>query len=104
MAAWKELMGFDFPSKPINVKGEELKKWPTVIIQLRGSKNVVGDEEFDINNPYSVQNKAAILDPEHPQDILIALPPSHYMEFSQRNQTYFSRLEFNSGHEKVVGP
>ena len=103
--AWRELMGFDFPTTPIDIKGEDLRDWPTIIIQLQGARHLTGDEEFDVSHPEKVPNKAAILDPEHPDDILIALPPSHYMEYSFRNRTYFSRFEFAGGGENsAVGP
>lgn len=103
-AAWKEVMGSDFPTSQIKLDGKSLRDWPTIIIQLKGSTATIGDEEFDVDNPMNVGNKAAKLDPFHPQDILIALPPSHYMEYSQRNQTYFSRLEFSDCKEGVMGP
>ncbi len=105
MAAWRDLMGFEFPTTPISIKGEELRNWPTIIIQLQGSSNLTGDEEFDVVHPKNVPNKAAILDSDHPDDILIALPPSHYMEYSFRNRTYFSRFEFTGDEENAaVGP
>lgn len=90
---WRDLMGFDFPSKPLFTKGETLRNWPTIIFQLHGSSVILGDEEFN-KDLHNVQNKAVVLDPPNPNDILIAFPPSHYMSYSLINQTYFSRLEF----------
>jgi hypothetical protein len=101
--AWSEIMGFEFPLSDVRIKGKELRKWPTIIFQLKGSTATVGDEEFDISNPMNVPNKAAVLDPDNPQDILIALPPSHYMEYSHRNGTYFPRLEFTTNGPRQGG-
>ena len=92
--AWYEVMGFNFPKKGIAIDGEKIRHWPTIIFQLHGSKTLNSDEKSSI-----LQNKAAILDPNNPDDILIAFPPSHYMEHNLRNGTYISRLEFVDNKE-----
>lgn len=98
-------MGFDFPTEPIYINGEELRHWPSIIIQLKGSnmtstrRRLTGDDKEE----QLLLNKAATIDPDNPNDILIVFPPSHYMEYSLKNLTYFSRLEFIKGGADI-GP
>ena len=40
--AWIEIMGFPFPEDAVDVSSEELKKWPTIIFQMKGS----GEDAF----------------------------------------------------------
>jgi len=42
--------------------------------------------------PGTVGGSAPALDPEHPDDLLIAFPPQHYMEFSKNSGKYTPRV------------
>lgn len=96
-----EVMGFEFPTKETRDLHYDVKNWPTIIFQLKGYTTNDDENENDFSN---FQNKAGIIDSENPNDILIALPPSHYMDYNWRNRTYFPRLEFVDHDAAVSGP
>ena len=96
-------MGFEFPKDDRIIRNSDVKNWPTIIFQLKGYTEEEEDDENKHKNDINFQNKAGILDSENPNDILIALPPSHYMEYNLRNRTYFPRLEFVD-HSVSNGP
>jgi hypothetical protein len=96
-AAWKELTGDTYTNFPKLMSETERDALPTILFQL------VGDEEYNA----AVQAKnggsremgggrgwtvglAGDLDPDHPYDVLVAVPPSHYMErFDAEGSTRF---------------
>lgn len=71
---WDDLMGMPFPTEPMEITAEELKTWPTILFQMKGSKS---------NNLLTEQ-----IDEENPQDLLVAFPPSSYMRLDVSKKIY----------------
>jgi hypothetical protein len=93
--AFKELVGFDYNTNGMKLTDEDVQKLPTILVQLEG---IPGASE-DKDTPGLAKN----LDPEHPYDILIAIPPAHYIEFDSDNDQYVGRFSVNEGHGSVIG-
>ena len=77
----------------------EVRAHPTIIIQLQG------DEELNkaINsNPNKVVGLAGDLDPMHPYDVIVVMPPSHYLE-KDRAGKYTPRFYATETRGSVLG-
>ena len=84
--AWQRLMGENFPTKDVSVSPEELKTWPTLIFQMKS----LSGKNSDIASVHGAM--AGVLDSEHPEDVLIAFPPSRYMVLNLPKNVYQPRL------------
>lgn len=77
---WKSITNEDYNTK--NEYDELPQHFPTLIVQLVGVEN---------------GNSAINLDPSNQRDVWIAVPPSHYLEFSLKKQKWRPRLYFTEG-------
>jgi len=93
-AAWKEITGFDYSNSGVPLTDEDIEKLPTVLFQLRAEPRLNDD---------STPGLAGELDPSSPKDIIVAMPPTHYMEYSSKKELFTSRLYFNNGYGGVLG-
>jgi hypothetical protein len=77
---------------------EELLALPTILFQLVAD----ADANTHVNqNADEVVGLVGSLDPAHPRDILLAMPPTHYMEYDEETQEY-SAAFYLSGKERGV--
>ena len=89
--AWKILRGEPFPSEPIKISAKELQKWPTVVLQMKGSlKNVSFSKSNDLRNN--------VFDEKFPEDLIVAMPPSHYMALDLTTEHYVPLIKFDGAH------
>ena len=82
--AWTQATGSNFPTSGVSISGKYLQKWPTIIFQFSVGSNS--------GNNGPLANHAEPLDPLHPADILVAFPPSHYMEYDENKKMFFPRF------------
>lgn len=82
---WKELMGISFPSEAVELSVEELKKWPTILFQMKGS-----------------ETNANGFDKQNPKDILVAFPPSSYMRLDLVKKMYEPSLTMKADVEVSI--
>ena len=85
------------PDTPVTLTDEELMDMPTILFQLEGWAGETGDID-----PMA-QGLAGALDSLHPHDVVVAIPPSHYMEYSEKTQKYTPRFYFTESHGGVLG-
>lgn len=96
---WKSITGFDFKNDKLDLNDEQLAKLPTIIIQLKGD-----DSNSDVVVDTSEDNMfAAWADPDRPLDILIEIPPYHYMEYDEDEKSYLCRVYIDERHGSVIG-
>ncbi|KAL3905847.1 MAG: hypothetical protein SGILL_009513, partial [Bacillariaceae sp.] len=100
---FKELSGMDFGHAKVTMTEEQLHAMPTILFQLDGdvdmNKKVVGDNGGD---PNAIAGLAGTdLDPDHPYDVILAVPASHYMEGEKG--TYVNRFYDTEGGGSVLG-
>lgn len=74
---------------------EDLLAMPTILIQLRGWTSGIQDE--------IAVGLAGGLDPKNPNDVLVAIPPTHYMEYSEKTRKYSPRIFFTEEEGGVLG-
>lgn len=79
----------------VHLTDDELLAMPTILVQLQGYEGG--------NDDPMAQGLAGAVDPVHPHDILVAVPPTHYMEYSVKTQKYTPRFYFTESHGGVLG-
>ncbi len=93
--AWKEVTGTSYSNSPIRLTTLELERLPTILLQIRADPNSLSPiEEGDLIHK---------LDPTSPQDIVLAIPAIHYMEYSPSKDLFTSRLYFTESKGGVLG-
>jgi hypothetical protein len=83
---------------------EELAKQPTILFQLSGDETL-NQHVLDSskNSGKSVVGLAGDLDPDHPLDVILAVPPEHYYEYDSEEGGYVSRFYDSEGSGGVLG-
>jgi hypothetical protein len=97
---WKNKMGWDYSNKAIDLTDEGLAALPTILIQLYGDDATTGDSDLDA---FHTPGLAGAMDTKHPTDVILAIPPSHYMEYNPDKDTYTSRFYPDERGGSVLG-
>ncbi|CAB9500285.1 aspartic [Seminavis robusta] len=98
---WREMTGKAYNNNPVNLSEDQLNALPTILFQLQGLPDLNGKLAKDSSDP--ITGLVGQLDPEHPYDILLAMPPSHYMEFDNDLKKYVPRFYTDEGRGSVLG-
>ena len=96
-AVFQRLSGQEFSNSPMTLTDEQLKSLPTILFQFET------DPDANAGNPYTTVGLAGWLDPEHPKDVILAFPPSHYMEYDAEGNTYTAQFYPSKGGGSVLG-
>lgn len=99
-AAYKKLTGKTYSHSGMKLTEQELLALPTILIQLEGHADM--NKNF-YPDPTQVEGLAGNLDSENPYDILIAIPPTHYMEYDEKQKSFISRFYLDEGSGTVLG-
>eukprot|EP00547_Thalassionema_nitzschioides_P003178 CAMPEP_0194213420 /NCGR_PEP_ID=MMETSP0156-20130528/13996_1 /TAXON_ID=33649 /ORGANISM="Thalassionema nitzschioides, Strain L26-B" /LENGTH=576 /DNA_ID=CAMNT_0038941439 /DNA_START=247 /DNA_END=1975 /DNA_ORIENTATION=+ len=99
-AAYKSLTGRTYSHNGMKLTEEELLALPTILIQLEGN---VEENKKLYPDPTQVEGLAGNLDPANPYDTLLAIPPSHYMEYDDKQKKYISRFYLDESSGTVLG-
>jgi len=88
---WNKIVDFEYTNDPLSLSAEEVAKLPTILIQIESA-----DEQIvDVSDPYSVTGLAGELGEEDtPTDIVVAVPPQHYMLYNPNDDTYHASFRF----------
>jgi hypothetical protein len=96
--AYHEMTGKQYNHEEVSLTKEELDAMPTILFQFEAN-----DNENPSANPNEVVGLAGELDPDHPHDVILAFPPSHYMEYDPETGKYVSRFFVTEGRGSVLG-
>lgn len=77
---------------------EEFKAMPTLILQLASNP-----DENQGKDPNSTPGLAGNFDKDHPYDVLVAVPPSHYLEYKAKTGKYTPRIYVSAGGHSTLG-
>jgi hypothetical protein len=94
------MVGTPYTNNPISLTDEELKKLPTIILQFKGDAPSNKDIVTLSGNSIPL---ARDLDPDNPYDVLLAVPPSHYMEYQRGQDVYVPGFYFDEPDGSVLG-
>lgn len=93
ISAWNQLT--NIPAFSSMESTTDLSQLPTIIFQLEG---YTGEQPFSESTP----GMAKTLDPSNPNDILVAFPPTRYLE-KARSDTYAWCFLIDDNNEGVLG-
>ena len=79
---------------------EELAQQPTLLLQFMGIEVL---NQTILNEYGTVPGLVGTLYPEHPLDVLLAIPPEHYYEFDLEADGYISRFYVDGSSGAVLG-
>jgi hypothetical protein len=99
---FKELSGKTYSQSamtPMILTDEELAQLPTILFQLEGDEAMNKAINVDADQ---VVGLAGAMDADHPFDVILALPPSHYMELDNSGK-YTARFYDTEGGGSVIG-
>ena len=98
---FEQLTGKKYGHDAVDLTPEQLEALPTILLQI------VGDEDYnrELYGSAYVTGLAGeqALDTEHPYDVILAIPPSHYMEFDSKKNKYIARFYTDEGGGSVLG-
>ena len=84
---FKQVVGYAYSENGMYLNDEQVSKLPTIIIQLNGRV----EENEKLGDWRDIKGLAGVLDEENPYDILIAIPPAHYVEYDTDHKKYVGR-------------
>jgi len=93
-----EKAGWAFSNSAIALTDEALAALPTILLQLYSDDATNGD--FDA---FHTPGLAGAMDTKNPTDVILAIPPSHYMEYNPDKATYTSRFYPTERGGSVLG-
>ncbi len=85
MKVFKEVTGFDYLENGMKLTDEQVYQLPTIVLQLEGHEEDNGAMGND------TPGLAGVIDSQHPHDILIVIPPAHYIEYDTDHKKYVGR-------------
>lgn len=97
--AWKMATGKPYSHFPTVLTDEELSRLPTILVQCHAYAAAdPAVEDYD-----SIPGYVGSLDPTSPNDLLIAIPATSYMDYSPITKMYTSRLYLTESQGGVLG-
>ena len=110
---WKQVTGMEYTHGPVYLTQSQLLRLPTILIQCAAAatdKDVFDDgtkttatTKSNGQLPQQWVGHAGMLDPTSPKDLILAIPATHYMEYSPALKLYTSRLYFTETRGGVLG-
>ena len=100
--AFKEITGESYGHSTKKFTAAELAMQPTILFQLAGDETL-NQAVVDAHTGTTVAGLAGDLDPEHPLDVVLAIPPEHYYEYDPDVQGYVARFYADESSGVVLG-
>jgi len=100
-STFKSLVGVDYSSYGMTLSDEQIELLPSLIVQLNGYSGT--DQQFDPSNPDAVPGLAGKLDPDNPNDVIVVIPPNHYIDYNPKTKKYIPRISPTESSGTVLG-
>jgi len=84
----------------VSLSQGELESLPTILIQLSGDLDL---NQRKFKDASSTVGLAGDLDKDNPYDVVLAIPPTHYMEWDNKQKKYVARFYTDEGSGSVLG-
>lgn len=98
---WKSLISVEYSHSSLTITDEELLEYPTILIQVQGNENL--NKLIAQSKGGPVVGLAGELDSDHPYDVILAIPASHYFEYDDQDRKYTNRFYVDEGGGTVLG-
>jgi len=92
---WREVTKREYTNDELELSDAELRKLPTVFLQMIPHKGGVGNE-FVADDPRAAPGLAGKVYVGLPNNVLFAIPPTHYMQEGAKLGVYASRIYFDT--------
>lgn len=98
---FESMTGTKYGHDPVDLSAKQMEALPTILLQFVGDK----DYNKDLYGKSYVTGLAGEngLDAENPYDVIVAIPPSHYMEYDNKKEKYIARFYINERGKTVLG-
>lgn len=90
--------GRAYSNDPVKMAEKDLLLLPTVLVQMAAYEERLDDTTTD-----RFPGLVGKADPSSPWDVLLAVPATHYMEYSPSKGTYTPRIYFTETSGGVIG-
>ena len=102
---WQEITGMRYENRPMKVTREEVLQMPTILVQMTpNAAHVESDEsKLEVTGVDDVPGLAGKLSLDSPRDIVLAIPATHYMEYSVKDDTYTPRVYWSESSGGTLG-
>lgn len=94
--AFKEVTNGLQWNEHMTLTDEQVNHLPSIVVQIDG------DEDLNKDLGHNFPGLAGNLDPNHPNDVLIVIPPAHYLIYITKTKTHETGI-FQEGSETVLG-
>ncbi|KAL7576318.1 hypothetical protein ACA910_018137 [Epithemia clementina (nom. ined.)] len=99
--AYKTMSGVDLDHNKKTMTLEQIQALPTILIQLEGDE--VRNKKIRDSFGKPVPGLAEEVDPTRPYDVLLAIPPTHYMEYDPDEAAWTNRFYTSEPSGGVIG-
>ena len=100
--AFSELAnGREHTNTAMKLTNKELLAFPTILLQLYSDDDA--NSHITSTDMFQTAGLTGALDPDHKSDVILAIPPSHYMEYDPDKKTYTSRFYPTERSGSVLG-
>lgn len=99
---YEEITGQSFTHAALSLTEEQINAMPTILFQLEGDEEA-NKALVEEHPDRQIVGLANIVDPEHPFDILVAMPPMHYMEYDSSKKLWQARFYVDDSSGGVLG-
>lgn len=99
--AWKENSGYEYNNDPIFLSDSELNAYPTIFFDLQIAHPIAPDSATEQDDDFDMFNVLS----SDPLSVIIAMPPSHYMQLIAETGEYQSQfyVEYNEDGSSTLG-
>jgi hypothetical protein len=108
-AIWKEVVpGGKYMNKPMKLSQDELLLLPTILIEFAAYDDFTWHAKWRENEDTIINNNDDNNDNDDNQkkktrQVVLAIPATHYMEYSPVDETYTPRIYFTESKGSVIG-
>jgi hypothetical protein len=100
--AFHDMVGTAYGFGDVDTAEADLMTRPTLLIQLAG--DAAANERIGrASQGGAVVGLAGALDPDHPHDVVVAVPASHYYEYDEERNAYVAGLYAGGDGEAGIG-
>lgn len=96
---FEQLSGRKYSNSPMKLSLDEVMTLPAIVFQIRG----VANYDYGSSAAKSTTRLVGDMDKSHGNDILVSVPPTHYMEYDDETQSYTPRIYLTESSGSVLG-
>jgi len=97
-AIFKFMTKVDYNTHGMKLTDEQVNLLPSLVVQLNGYEG-----SAEPSQPDESPGLAGKLDPDHPNDVLVVIPPNSYIEHSSADDRYYPRIYPTEASGSVLG-